>query len=289
MSGNIFLTGNAEMVANGTNSGSITGPITGPHDMIFNATNTGPDGTITLTGPNSYTGATQIGGGTVILGQAAQSPVLSGPGGAIVNHGLLVLDYSGGGTNPSSTVKSALTTAFASNFVTGQIRTTNTPDPTLGIGWKDDTTASQLSVKYTYFGDTNLDGTVDTSDFMTLSQNFNSTSALWQTGDFNYDGVVNALDFNAIATNFGKTVLSAPLPGGAFGTLVPEPAMFSIVLLSAGMLVGASSTCMIIRFGRPGEHAAPGLPSVFVFPEVPLIPGCRKGDRWPQSGRPAQR
>ena len=51
-----------------------------------------------------------------------------------------------------------------------------------------------MTVGYTYLGDANVNGVVDTSDFTLLAQNFNGTGKVWGQGDFNYDGVVNALD-----------------------------------------------------------------------------------------------
>jgi hypothetical protein len=79
-------------------------------------------------------------------------------------------------------------------------------------------------VKYTFGGDSNLDGTVNSGDFSRLASNFNSSSASWTQGDFNYDGKVNALDFNALASNYGQALASAPL-----GAVVPEPACLCAV------------------------------------------------------------
>ncbi len=101
-----------------------------------------------------------------------------------------------------------------------------------GIGLDNDA----IVVAYTYYGDANLDGTVDTSDFMALATNFGSTSATWQTGDFNYDGKVNALDFNAVATNFGAASLAAP--GLALGSVVPEPGSLGLLALALGAFTG---------------------------------------------------
>ncbi len=70
---------------------------------------------------------------------------------------------------------------------------------------------------YSFFfltADANHDRMVDTSDFMSMAQNFGATSATFSQGDFNYDGVVNALDFNILATSFGNT-LAAPDPMAA--------------------------------------------------------------------------
>jgi hypothetical protein len=74
--------------------------------------------------------------------------------------------------------------------------------------------ATDLQVRYSYFGDANLDGTVNTADFTSLASNFGSATTPWAQGDFNYDGKVNSLDFNAIATNFGvaSPTIAAALP-----------------------------------------------------------------------------
>ena len=93
--------------------------------------------------------------------------------------------------------------------------------------------ASSLLVKYTWNGDANLDGKVNTSDFMTLASNFGGSGKLWQGGDFNYDGVVNALDFNAIASDFGDS----SAPAVSLGALVPEPGMLSVFIVGVGMTI----------------------------------------------------
>jgi hypothetical protein len=69
-----------------------------------------------------------------------------------------------------------------------------------------------MIARWTIAGDSNLDNTVDTTDFMLLAQNFGSSTADFAQGDINYDGVVNALDFNAIATNFGGHASPAASP-----------------------------------------------------------------------------
>ncbi len=209
---------------------TLSAPVTGS----FGITKTG-SGTLLMAGSNTYSGPTTIAGGTLLAKAPAHASIIAN---AIVNSGTLLLDYTGGGTDPAPAVKSALAAAYPSSFASGAIRTTNTVDPTRAIGWSDDTTNDIVTVKYTYAGDASLDGKVDTSDFMTLAQNFGSTNANWQTGDFNYDGVVNALDFNAIATNFGQSTLPAPELSAPLGTLVPEPTSLSVLAI-AGTLLGA--------------------------------------------------
>ena len=87
--------------------------------------------------------------------------------------------------------------------------------------------SNSVLVRYTYAGDADLNGSVDTMDFSKLAANFGSTGARWITGDFNYDGVVDTRDFNVLAANFGQSLPSEP---AGVGAVVPEP---SALLLSA--------------------------------------------------------
>lgn len=62
-----------------------------------------------------------------------------------------------------------------------------------------------IELKYTLLGDTNLDGTVDFTDFMHMTQHFTQTGVGWAQGDFNYDGIVNDADFQLLKPNYGLT------------------------------------------------------------------------------------
>ena len=141
-------------------------------------------------------------------------PVSSGIGEGGVGAGSITSSSASAiASNPANIHKTALGYAEASqvnDFVAN-------PNFTFA-GQPVDSTA--VLIRYTYTGDANLDGVVNTSDFAALASNFNGTGKSWFNGDFNGDGKVNALDFNAIATNFGQPPLSAP----SLGALVPEPA-----------------------------------------------------------------
>ena len=182
-----------------------------------------------------YSGGTTVKAGTLVMGIGMHAPVLSGAGGADIKGGRLVLDYVGGST-PADTVKGLLATAYPSNFASGQIRTTNTPDSAKGIGWKDDAASQQVTVAYTYYGDANLDGQVDISDLGALATAW-QTSAVWSQGDFDYSGFVDISDLGKLATNWQLGV-GAPLgPSfdealaslGLAGVSVPEPAAMSLL------------------------------------------------------------
>ena len=125
-------------------------------------------------------------------------------------------------SDPAGTINIQLTTGFASGAWNGNgIMTSSAIANSTALGWKDDPASQSILIKYTLYGDANLDGVVNTSDFMLLTSHF-GTANVWDNGDFNYDGVVNALDFNALAKNFGQSLPSA---GSGLGTLVPEPAV----------------------------------------------------------------
>jgi hypothetical protein len=95
----------------------------------------------------------------------------------------------------------------------------------------DDTT---VIVKYTFYGDANLDGTVNLADFNVLASSFGTSPIRWSGGNFDYDSDVDLNDFNKLAANFGQTGLASQpsslatinLTGGR-KTSVPPPAFGS--------------------------------------------------------------
>ncbi len=82
------------------------------------------------------------------------------------------------------------------------------------------------------FGDTNLDGTVNSSDLNNLAINWRQSAAFWSAGDFNADGSVNATDLNDLALNWRRSITSAKFNEAS----VPEPSAF--VLAIAGIVFG---------------------------------------------------
>ena len=109
---------------------------------------------------------------------------------------------------------------------------------------------SDVLVSYTLFGDSNLDGAVNFTDFQTFLGGFGKSNAgggLWTGGDFNYDGVVDAADFRLLLGNFGARLTpGAPNASAAEFALVsafarglppvPEPSLLA-PLAAAGLLI----------------------------------------------------
>jgi hypothetical protein len=62
--------------------------------------------------------------------------------------------------------------------------------------------ATDVVVKYTYYGDANLDGKVDGTDYSKIDNGYLLHLTGWQNGDFNYDGVINGSDYTLIDNAF---------------------------------------------------------------------------------------
>ena len=77
-------------------------------------------------------------------------------------------------------------------------------------------------------GDTNLDGAVDFTDFLALSDGFGGSGRDWSDGNFNGDGDVNFPDFLALSANFGQS---------SAASAVPEPSNSLLAFLSCGGMV----------------------------------------------------
>jgi hypothetical protein len=100
--------------------------------------------------------------------------------------------------------------------------------------------ANDILVKYTWYGDANLDGIVNAADYALLSIGFNSQLTGWHNGDFNNDGVINAADFALIDNTYnffgGGTLNIGDLtPLTLLGlTNVPEPSGLCVFLIGVG-------------------------------------------------------
>ena len=176
---------------------------------------------------------------------------------------LAAAGYNGGKFTGQGIVSSAALANPARNTTVGVILNN---DPSLGQLYGSGTTlglfdgsnpsSNDVLVKYTYFGDANLDGRVDGSDYAQIDAGFLSGGALtgWYNGDFNYDGKVDASDFTLIDNAFNTqsvrlfSTVNTPSVVAAASTdeiatvggtaAVPEPASFALATVAAASLLG---------------------------------------------------
>jgi autotransporter-associated beta strand protein len=196
-------------------------------------------GKVTLNSVNTYTGVTTVQAGTLQMSESSYSNVATNGGGADIQGGKGVLDYSASGVSPAPEVQALLTASYHGGaWDVGQIRNTTAGTTGLTLGWKDDATASQVTIMATYVGDIDLSGKVDVADLTALLNNYNKTGMVWADGNFDYDvnGAVNVADLTALLNNYNKSVGGSVVAGLSTATsAVPEPGTFA---LSAMGLLG---------------------------------------------------
>jgi hypothetical protein len=92
--------------------------------------------------------------------------------------------------------------------------------------------AGDVLVRYTWFGDANLDGQVDGSDYSQLDAGYASGGELtgWVNGDFNYDGAVDGTDYSLIDNAYNNQGASVP----AAQTAAAAAVVASNIVSSAG-------------------------------------------------------
>ncbi len=62
--------------------------------------------------------------------------------------------------------------------------------------------STDILIKYTYSGDTNLSGTVDGTDYSRFDNGDLNSLTGWENGDFNYDGVIDGSDGTLIDNSY---------------------------------------------------------------------------------------
>jgi hypothetical protein len=183
----------------------------------------------------------------------------------------LIIDYADApGASPIATVRQYLASGFAGGSWNGNGLITTAPvidpqqRPALGFAEAADVVGAaggtfggsfvdgtSVLIRFTRFGDANLDGTVNLQDFNRLAGIFGATGRIWSQGDFNYDGSVNLQDFNLLAGNFGLSASGSevsPDDWAMLASAVPEP---------SAALGGVAASAAMCGCGRRRRRRAP--------------------------------
>jgi autotransporter-associated beta strand protein len=98
-----------------------------------------------------------------------------------------------------------------------------------------------ILVKYTFVGDADLSGKINSTDYGLIDNGFAKGLTGWRNGDFNYDGVVNGDDYtlidNAFNTQGAVSFAALATPAEAIATSVPEPTDLLLLALAVGLLI----------------------------------------------------
>src|SRR4029079_7317329 len=62
--------------------------------------------------------------------------------------------------------------------------------------------SSAVLVKYTWYGDTDLNGLVDFDDYSRIDAGFNNNRTGWENGDVDYNGIIDFDDYSLIDQAF---------------------------------------------------------------------------------------
>jgi fibronectin-binding autotransporter adhesin len=238
-------------------------------------------GTQVLSGSNTYSGGTNVTGGTLAIESPTALPtasVLSISSGATVvadrnGGGRITLDLASLANSGTINLKDNRLVIHNINQATADATTaavfTQLHNGFAGGTWAGGTSPSILSsvaagsslytlgevesgtdvkVNYAYYGDADLSGIVDGTDYSLIDAGFGSggTKTGWQNGDFNYDGHIDGSDYSLIDNAFNTQTGSAPAVqvatntseiAGGTGSAVPEPGSLSLIGIGAAGLL----------------------------------------------------
>jgi hypothetical protein len=179
-------------------------------------------GTVTLSSDQSTTlpgvGLEIQSGAHVVLSSDQRLAALQILGAGNLNVASDTVFVAYGSSDPISTIAGYLKTGYNAGGWNGNgiFSSSAAANKSYALGYADGAdgivaglSSGQIKIKYTLYGDTNLDGVVNGSDFGNVAAHFGKSVTGWDKGDLNFDGLVNGTDFGLLAANFGKTAVGA--------------------------------------------------------------------------------
>jgi hypothetical protein len=208
-------------------------------------------------GPGSWTSKIDLANNDAIISDAAPYSL-----GTITNQ--VAQAYNGGNWQGSGGIVSSAAAADSTHLTAlGVIRNddqTNTDTRLFNTFDGVAVTDYDILIKYTYYGDANLSGKVDSADYTLIDNGYlsqNSASPLigWYNGDFNYDGVINGSDYTLIDNAFNQQ-------GAQISDLIASPA--------------AISTALVASSGGSSAVPEPAAMMLFATASLPLLGRSRR-------------
>ncbi len=229
----------------------------------------------------------QDGGRTLVTGDLAFAETAGVPDGRLdLADNNLIVDYQPG-AGPMAEIEAWVLAAYnggawdGAGITTGVAPADGRPtalavadnaDPLLGLanleGQPLDADGSDVLVRFTWYGDVNLDGVADAADYAVMDQSWNGGSQSpagggewrWAAGDVNYDRIVDAADYaliDQVWNNYqGQTLGGAPdaeapatLDGLDDGTGTPSLLAAAEPLQPAGVVAPEPATLLLAAAG----------------------------------------
>lgn len=165
----------------------------------------------------------------------------------------LIVDYGPAVASPLPTLRQLIATGYNGGAWGGNGITTSAGTPGTGLAyveaarlfsltggqtatWNGQTVdATAVLIKFTWYGDLNLDGVVDPDDYALMDKSFAAglppaTAAEWADGDFNYDGLLTPADYLLMDTAFG--IQTGPLSPAFLSILSQRESQFGTEYIS---------------------------------------------------------
>jgi uncharacterized repeat protein (TIGR03803 family) len=192
--------------------------------------------TLLLYGPSTFASSLTVDNGGMLKADA-DPVVLDVNGSAFTDNGTIDLGsndmiiHNGNISQIISQLGQGLISSAATNATTLAIELNNdgNGNPLMTSFDEESVTTTDVLIKFTYYGDTNLDGSVTAQDYLAIDNAFsynaaNPTTPLtgWNNGDFNYDGVINGDDYTLIDNAFNSQS-TVPLVSQAQATSSSSP------------------------------------------------------------------
>jgi len=177
-----------------------------------------------------------------------------------LSNNAMTINYTGQ-SDPIASIRSYLASGYSNGAWSGSGIVSSAaaanPNHNTAIGYADwadgqgvNTMPNTIELKYTLYGDANLDGQVNSADLQILLAGLNRSGS-WDQGDFNYDGQVNSADLQALLFTLNTSLGSQAMPVGV-----------------AAVAAGAGATAPVAAVSH--SPVRQGIPTSSITPAAPL-------------------